>query len=98
MPDVEVVGLSVTRFESWITHAILIELGILDDDVAPSDVALQDSVLIVVEVAIQDRQVRPVDANAGAVGPVGIVKRGILELEVLNHRIASLRIPDGFVI
>ena len=60
MPDVKVVRLPVSG-------AIKSEFGILNHDRAAGDIALQNSVLVVVEFAIQHGKVRAVLANAGAV-------------------------------
>ena len=58
--DVEVMGESVTE-------TIVRELGALDEDGAVRRISGQDPILIVVEEAIADRQVRPLLTNPSAV-------------------------------
>ena len=88
MADIEVVRKPITRSEFWVTNPILIKLGVFDHNVASSDVALQYSILVVVKIAIQHGKVLPVHPNAGAIGAVSVIKRGVLELQVLDHRVA----------
>src|SRR5579872_3838575 len=91
MPDIEVVRLSVAS-------SIKSELRKLNHNVASGDVALQNSVLIVIEFAIQYGQVCAVLPNASTVIPKFLWDRGIGKFNVFNHSIGALRNKNPFVL
>ena len=75
--DIQVVRKPVPFREFFVADAILVELRILNHNVASGNVALQESILIVVEVAVEYRKIDPTRAYAGAVRAIGIANSGI---------------------
>ena len=86
MPDVKIVRLAVVK-------TVVLEFRVLDQNVAPSDVAFQDAFLIVVEIAVAHRKV-----NAGISDACAIFIRhnGAGKLDVLNESVITGRNPDTF--
>src|SRR6266404_4777654 len=80
-------------------HAIPVpvarELGVLDQNIASRYVALENAVLVVVEVAVTHGPIHSLRANAGAVFGSG---RGAGELNVLDQEVAPGGHPDSFVL
>src|SRR6185437_13111075 len=61
---------------------------------APGNVALQESVLIVVEVTVEDGKIDPTGTNASAVRAICIVDSGIFKFHVLDRHVAAGKDPD----
>src|SRR5262249_5578512 len=77
-----------------VAGAVVGELAVLDQDLASPPIG-ENAILIVVEVAVAQREVVPLLTDPGAIR----VRHGAPgELDVLNRRIVTLNDPGGFEI